>query len=78
MNNQIKNQLIDMQVKVMTWKNRQADKVKQILNNNRGVGIIEIALIIIVIVALAFAFKKQIFDLLGNLFKDVKPEGLGD
>ncbi len=65
------------QCRWLVWQQQALGRIGQVLVNNKGMGIVEIALIIVVIVALAFAFKAQIFKLLDSIFNGIDIKELG-
>jgi Flp pilus assembly pilin Flp len=44
------------------------EMVKKFWNDEEGIGMVEILLIVAVIIALALVFKKQIMDMVDNMF----------
>lgn len=53
------------------------DKVLKILNNNSGMGVIEVVLIILVLVGLAIVFKTQISTIANGLYGSIKKQVSG-
>lgn len=52
--------------------------IKKLWQDERGMGIIEIAIIIVIIIALALIFKQQITDLIETIFDkvDISVQGI--
>ena len=69
---------INMQSRFLVWKFHKIQEAREILANNKGLGIVEIALIIVVIVALAFLFKEKITAVLNDILSKVDANGLSD
>lgn len=72
-----RNWVLQQQCRWLVWQQQSLGRIRQVLGNNKGMGIVEIALIIVVIVALAFAFKVQIFRLLDSIFNGIDIKELG-
>ncbi|AVM68382.1 hypothetical protein C3V36_03435 [Lachnospiraceae bacterium oral taxon 500] len=72
-----RNWVLRQQCRWLVWQQQSLGRIRQVLGNNKGMGIVEIALIIVVIVALAFAFKVQIFRLLDSIFNGIDIKELG-
>lgn len=72
-----RNWVLRQQCRWLVWQQQSLGRIRQVLGNNKGMGIVEIALIIVVIVALAFAFKAQIFKLLDSIFNGIDIKELG-
>lgn len=66
-----------LQARWQVWKYHMLQEAKEILGNNQGMGIVEIALIIMVIVALAFLFKDKATKLIQSIFDGIDADGLG-
>jgi len=49
--------------------------IKKLMNNEEGMGMVEIALIIIIIIALGLTFKKAINDFLLDIFSNFDMTG---
>lgn len=49
-------------------------KVKDFINDERGMGVIEVVLIIVVLVGLALIFKTQITGIANGLYESIKEE----
>jgi len=53
------------------WKKKMKDRLDTFMNDESGVGTIEIVLILVVLIALVIIFKSRIEALLGNVFDDI-------
>lgn len=49
-------------------------EMKNFLNEEAGVGVIEVVLILVVLIGLVIIFKKQITTLLDNIFKEINKQ----
>ena len=49
-------------------------RVREILENKDGVGVVEIILILVVLIGLVIIFKKQINQLLNNIFSEISKQ----
>lgn len=72
------NAKITWQSRFLVWKFHKSQELKEILSNNQGLGIVEIALIIVVIVALAFLFKERVGAMLNSILDGVNSSNLGE
>ncbi len=52
------------------WKTQ----VRSFLQEEDGVGVIEVVLILVVLIGLVIIFKDQITDLLNNIFKEINSQ----
>lgn len=52
-------------------KNTIKEAVKDFLKEDDGVGVIEVVLILVVLISLVLIFKKQITNLLNDIFKQI-------
>ncbi len=50
------------------------EKIKKILKDESGMGVIEIVLIILVLVGLAFVFKNQISGVANGIYDSIKTQ----
>lgn len=50
------------------------ERVKEILKNESGMGVIEVVLIILVLVGLAFVFKNQISSVANSVYDSIKAQ----
>ena len=50
------------------------EKIKEILNDESGMGVIEVVLIILVLVGLAFVFKNQISGVANSIYTSIKTD----
>lgn len=48
------------------------NEISKILNNNSGMGVIEVVLIILVLVGLAIVFKTQISSIANGLYSSIR------
>lgn len=53
------------------------DKILKILNDNSGMGVIEVVLIILVLVGLAIVFKTQISTIANGLYTSIRNQVSG-
>jgi Flp pilus assembly pilin Flp len=56
---------------MLTSVNRQ---IRDFLREEDGVGVIEVVLILVVLIGLVIIFKKQITNLLDNVFKEINSQ----
>jgi len=56
------------------WRHKLKENVDAFLNDESGVGTIEIVLILVVLIALVLIFKNSITKLLGNIFTDINAD----
>ena len=49
-------------------------RIKELLKDERGAGVVELILIIVVLVGLVLIFKNQITDLVNDLFETIMDE----
>ncbi|RRD94359.1 hypothetical protein EII17_08445 [Clostridiales bacterium COT073_COT-073] len=78
-NNQVQlDPWLNWQCRWLVWQYYKGRQIRDILANNQGMGIVEIALIIVVIVALAFLFKTKTKDLLTKIFDGINIGSLGE
>lgn len=52
------------------WKN----EIREFMQQEDGVGVIEIVLILVVLIGLVIVFKSQIGQLLDNIFKEINKQ----
>lgn len=50
------------------------DDIRDLLNEEDGIGVIEVVLILVVLIGLVIIFKKQINTLLDNVFKEINSQ----
>ena len=50
------------------------EKIKEILNDESGMGVIEVVLIILVLVGLALVFKNQISGVANSIYTSIKTQ----
>ena len=50
------------------------EKVKELINDERGMGTVEVILIIVVLIGLVIAFKDQIDGLVKEIFKTIESD----
>ena len=53
------------------WRIRYA---LQVLRDDRGIGVVEVILILVVLIGLVIIFKKQINQLLNNIFSEISKQ----
>ena len=53
------------------WRIRYA---LQVLKDDRGIGVVEVILILVVLIGLVIIFKKQINQLLNNIFSEISKQ----
>ncbi|MGN1165775.1 MAG: Flp1 family type IVb pilin [Lachnospiraceae bacterium] len=53
------------------------NRVKRILCEERGVGVVEVILILVVLIGLVIIFKSQLTSLVQNIFKKIVSESSG-
>ena len=51
-----------------------AKSIQAFLMEEEGIGVIEVVLILVVLIGLVIIFKKQITDLLNNIFKEINTQ----
>lgn len=49
-------------------------KIKQLIEDERGMGVVEIVLIILVLVGLAFVFKNQINSIATSIYASIREQ----
>lgn len=59
--------------KIWCLKNR----VKEVLTENKGVGVVEVILILVVLIGLVIIFKAQLTSLVQDIFKKITSESSG-
>ena len=59
--------------KIWCLKNR----VKEVLTENKGVGVVEVILILVVLIGLVVIFKSQLTSLVQDIFKKITSESSG-
>lgn len=59
--------------KIWCLKNR----VKEVLTENKGVGVVEVILILVVLIGLVIIFKSQLTSLVQDIFKKITSESSG-
>lgn len=52
-------------------------KVKSILEDDRGIGVVEIILILVVLIGLVIIFKSQLTSLVQSIFSKITSESAG-
>lgn len=50
------------------------ERIKKILKNEEGMGVIEVVLIILVLVGLAFVFKNQISSVANSVYTSIRTQ----
>lgn len=50
---------------------RGLEKLWEFIQDERGIGVIEIILILVVLIGLVLIFKKQLTSLMENIFKEI-------
>lgn len=48
--------------------------VDGLMNDNRGIGVVEVVLILVVLVALVIIFKDKIIEIINNLFSSISSD----
>ncbi len=51
--------------------NRENGKNKNVLMNNKGVGVVELILILVVLIGLVVIFRDQLTELVGSIFERI-------
>ena len=60
------------------WKIwRLKNRVREILTEKKGVGVVEVILILVVLIGLVIIFKSQLTSLVQNIFKKITSESSG-
>ena len=60
------------------WKIwRLKNRVREILTEKKGVGVVEVILILVVLIGLVFIFKSQLTSLVQDIFKKITSESSG-
>ncbi len=59
--------------KIWCLKNR----VREVLTENKGVGVVEVILILVVLIGLVIIFKAQLTSLVQDIFKKITSESSG-
>ena len=59
--------------KIWCLKNR----VREVLTENKGVGVVEVILILVVLIGLVVIFKSQLTSLVQDIFKKITSESSG-
>ncbi len=59
--------------KIWCLKNR----VREVLTENKGVGVVEVILILVVLIGLVIIFKSQLTSLVQDIFKKITSESSG-
>ena len=52
-------------------------KIKQILQDEKGIGVVEVILILVVLIGLVIIFKSQITSLVETIFQKITSESSG-
>ena len=53
------------------------NRVREILTEKKGVGVVEVILILVVLIGLVIIFKSQLTSLVQNIFKKITSESSG-
>jgi Flp pilus assembly pilin Flp len=66
----------------MMWKIREIGRemgyrIKEILQEERGIGVVEVILILVVLIGLVIIFKSQLTSLVNTIFEKITSESSG-
>ena len=61
----------------MWRKKNKKNRVREILTEKKGVGVVEVILILVVLIGLVIIFKSQLTSLVQSIFKKITSESSG-
>ena len=60
------------------WKMKAArQRIKELLKNEQGIGVVEVILILVVLIGLVIIFKSQLTSLVNTIFEKITSESAG-
>lgn len=63
---------------MLMWKMRMAgQRIKEQLEDERGIGVVEVILILVVLIGLVIIFKSQLTSLVNTIFEKITSESAG-
>lgn len=63
---------------MLMWKMRMAGRrIKEQLEDERGIGVVEVILILVVLIGLVIIFKSQLTSLVNTIFEKITSESAG-
>lgn len=63
--------------KIENGKRKMQQKMKELAQDSRGIGVVEIILILVVLIALVVIFKSQLTALVNSIFEKITSESSG-
>lgn len=63
---------------IMMWKMKAAgQRIKEQLEDEQGIGVVEVILILVVLIGLVIIFKSQLTSLVNTIFEKITSESAG-